>query len=604
MAEMHDPVETGMPKTVRYGIAAVLVILVFMWFLPRRTGDNGTTPGSDESKEPVAGSSTERAAEQQLSGILKGLSPERVAITSERIDRLAELSQWAAESLVKGEAAAVTVDDAANAKWFAGDALQKVSNPSFSLRDTHHITTAILAGDMATRVKQKFTEPVDQVEELFRTVVLETVLMPDDFDTKLPGTPFESLLLGRATAAGRAWAFATLLRQLPIDAVILEPKSKPEAWLIGVLAPSGDVLLYDPRLGTCLPSEAGPAGFEKPASLALVKQKPELLRELDVSTAPYPLQAEDLKAFNVRMITDSSVSSLRMAKLQTRVDMEVFDGVGTSSLREKGLAERVIAAGNGGGWTDADVAVWSYPEQQADVFMSSGAEDSRAWKPISEVFLGPLILTDQRLQTKGETDERTKTVVEKSDEPLRKVRMEHLAGHYETALRNYGRIRGAYTAVTTRDAELEQQLRAAMPLNGKAAEYAVYWIALCQLREKPKIVPGTLEGYIRLFPQGEMLNVVPDLWAISIEQAGDKAAAVKFLEGGQRTPRREILIKQWKEAATAEKPSDAAPAEKSETPASPPAAPAATEPASSPAPAADPTPPEIKGDAPAAPGGT
>ncbi|HVJ84421.1 MAG TPA: hypothetical protein VM452_02190 [Caulifigura sp.] len=578
MADTHDPVETGMPKTVRYGIAAVLVILVFMWFLPRRAGNNGTTPGSDESKEPVAASSSERAAEQQLSGILSGLSPERVAITSERLDRLAELSQWSAETLVKGDAAAVTLDEGANAKWFAGDALKKVNEPSFSLRDTHHITMALLASEMATRVKQKFTEPVDQIDELFRTVILETVLMPDDFDSKLPGTPFESLMLGRATAAGRAWVFATLLRQLPVDAVILEPKSKPEAWLIGVLAPSGDVLLYDPRLGTCVPSGPAPAGFQKPASLALVKQKPELLRELDVSTAAYPLQADDLKAFHVRLIADSSGSALRMAKLQTRVDMEVFDGVGKSSLREKGLAERVIAAGNGGGWSEADVAVWSYPEQQADVFMSSGAEESRAWKQVTEVFLGPMILTDQRLQTKGESDVRTKPIVAKSDEPLRKVRMEHLSGRYETALRNYGRIRGAYTAVTTRDPELVEQLRAAMPLNGKAAEYAVYWIALCQLREKPQIVPGTLEGYIRLFPKGEMLNVVPDLWATSIEESGDKAAAVKFLEGGQRTPRREILIKQWAEGAKAEKSKDAAPTEKPETPAAP-----VTEPASAPA---------------------
>lgn len=156
--------------------------------------------------------------------------------------------------------------------------------------------------------------------------------------------------------------------------------------------------------------------------------------------------------------------------------------------------------------------------------------------------------------------------------------MEHLSGRYETALRNYGRIRGAYTAVTTRDPELVEQLRAAMPLNGKAAEYAVYWIALCQLREKPQIVPGTLEGYIRLFPKGEMLNVVPDLWATSIEESGDKAAAVKFLEGGQRTPRREILIKQWAEGAKAEKSKDAAPTEKPETPAAP-----VTEPASAPA---------------------
>lgn len=580
MADPHDPVETGMPHTVKIGIIAVLVILVFMWLLPRKATDTAKTA---TAPKPAAGAS-DRDAERQLAGILEGLAPERVAITSERIDRLAELSQWAGESLDKGEAATVTVDETANARWFSGDALSKVNDPSFSLRDAHHITLASLAGEMVARVTRKASEPLDQIQDLFRIVVFETSLMPDVYDEQLRGTAFESLLLGRSTAAGRAWAFATLLRQLQIDAVILEPKSKPEAWLIGVIAPSGDVLLYDPRLGTCLPGEAGPSGFDKPATLELVKQKPELLRELDVSSAPYPLAAEDLGSLNVKLITDSSTSSLRMAKLQLKITggpMEIFDGVGKNSIREKGLADRVIAAGPKGGWTEKDISIWSSPEQQSEAFMSNGAEDSKAWKGINDVFLGPVIITEVRLQTKNESDARTETVVQRTDKPLRRVRVDQLKGNFENALRGYGQIRDAFLLVATRNQEHREKLALAMPLNRKAAEFAIYWIAMCQLEQKPGNVPGTLGTYLRLFPQGEMLSAVPDLWASALAATGDKAGAIKFLEGGQKTPRREILIKQWKAPAagndseappaTPEKPPGAAQPKTEASPAPPPA---------------------------------
>ncbi|QDT56502.1 hypothetical protein Pan44_45570 [Caulifigura coniformis] len=553
MADLHDPVETGMPRSVRFGIAAVLILILFAVLIPRRAGNNNGDPGSGGAKGAGsdANAASARETERQLMAILTGLSPEYVAISSDRADRVAELGQWAGESLSKGDAATVTLDEEANAKWFSGEALADVNADSFGMRDGHHLTMANLAGGVVTRLVQQTTDPLEQIEELFQFVVRETVLMPDEFDRQLPATPFESLLVGRSTAAGRAWAFGILLRQLRIDAVLLEPKSKPAAWIIGVISPKGDVLLYDPRLGTAVPSGAGTEGFKTPATLKQVLEKPELLRELDVSTAAYPLSADDLKSVNVKLITDSSTSSERMAKLQTMVAgslMEVFDGVGKNPLREQGLADRVIAAGANGGWTAADVSVWSHPEEQSEAFMSKGAEDGEEWKAITQVFAGPVVLTQVRKQTKGESDSLAEMDVKPTAEPLRLIRVIQLKGRTADALRGYGPIRTSADrlSMVTRDPALQEELAAALPLNRKAAEFAVYWIAVCQLDLNPKNVQQTLQAYIRTYPQGDMMSAVPDLWATALWKSGNVTGAVQLLEGGQRTPRREILLKQWK----------------------------------------------------------
>src|SRR5436190_6557043 len=148
MAELHDPIETGMPRSVKFGIAAVIVFIVFAWFLPRKVGVNGK---AGPKSIPGAPSTTDREAEHRLSSILEGLAPEHVIISTKRLESVADLGQWAGESLTKGDAAAVTVDREANSKWFSGDALREVNDPTFSPRDGHHLTLANLAGEVVTQ---------------------------------------------------------------------------------------------------------------------------------------------------------------------------------------------------------------------------------------------------------------------------------------------------------------------------------------------------------------------------------------------------------------------------------------------------------------------
>ncbi len=469
MAELNDPVETGMPRNVRFGIIAVLVTIVFIWLLPRKTGQNGENDDKGKPAKPAETTETvsDRETERQLNIILNGLSPELVAINSDRRERVSELSQWAVEAFSRGDAATIRIDEAANGKWLTGDSAKRAAEAGFSLRDGHHITLAILCGEIVTGLAQRSTEPSEQVHELFSMIVRETQLMPDDHDQSLPGTAFESLLTGRSTAAGRAWALAVLLRQLKLDAVIIEPKSRPESWLIGVILPGGNVLLFDPRLGVPVPSGAEPARLSIAATLQDARENPALLKLLDLENAAYPLSSEDLKSVNVRLVTDSSATSQRMAKLQSLITgslIEVFDGLGKNPVREVGLADRVIAAGSQGLWAADGVAVWEYPEKQMTAFIEPGAEGSRAWRDLQDILLGPVSLQTIRIQSRNESEPTTKTVVQRGDYPLRRVRVIQLSGRYADALAKYLPIRTAASRLQmTADPELQQQLELAGP---------------------------------------------------------------------------------------------------------------------------------------------
>src|SRR5438105_79307 len=123
MADLHDPVETGMPKRVQFSIAAVLALLVVVWLLPRAT--RKPTPvaaSSSPTTKPAGGptkSGSDRESDLRLETILNGLDPELVVISSERRERVTELSQWASEFLIKGEAAKIQIDEAANKAAFS-----------------------------------------------------------------------------------------------------------------------------------------------------------------------------------------------------------------------------------------------------------------------------------------------------------------------------------------------------------------------------------------------------------------------------------------------------------------------------------------------------
>ncbi|MBX3444640.1 MAG: hypothetical protein KF774_19735 [Planctomyces sp.] len=528
-----EPAERGLPRRVMIGVAAVLAGLLLFLLLPARKAES---PRTSDNGSQATKSGTDRDCELRLEGILAGLDPERVVISSSRVDRLGELSQWASDCGSSRLLSDVTVDLKANEAWLTGETLARAGSASYSQRDMHHLTTARLLGQVASGVLQRESDPLEQALDLWDYVVRQTLLEPDDSAVTRPRTPLEALLVGRATAADRAWTFAELLRQLRLDAVIVQPSGNAvrNVWLIGVVRPEGGLWLFEPRIGVPIPAPGfKPAGLDipLPATLAEVRAQPELLRQLDTEEHPYPLQGPEFERVAIRIIGDSTIFSERMARLQNSLSgglIEVFDGLGASSLREPGLGDRIVAAGSGGGWTREDVSVWEYPEQQQAAFIETGAESSPAWQTITEAFLGPTIFST----VKGQ-DDQSIPVVERTRDPLRRVRLVHLSGRYADALPLYLRIRTAarVPAVLPTDPALMQRLQQAMPGNNLVADFACYWTALCQYEQgRSDLTLQMLRQYVRDFPIGNCRDAVPELLAFALVKTDRMAEALPILE--------------------------------------------------------------------------
>jgi hypothetical protein len=551
MNQLNDPVEAGMPKRILYGSVTLFAVLFGVWlFVPRH---QTTTP--DNAGPAQVEDVTDRECERRLTEIVNGLHPRNVVIQSSRAERTAELGQWmldCGKSMV--EQAPVQVDEAINAKYLSGAVLERTTADGFTQRDAHHLTLSQLLGEMARDIA-KAESPADQAVAAFDYAVREIQPESEAATETNPCTPLEALLVGRGSAEVRAWAFAELLRQLHLDAVLIEPKIKPDQWLVGVLRADGDAWLFDPRMGLPIPAADDDWQGLSPrhaATLGEVRKDSSLLRRLDADEHAYPLQEGDLQEVAVKIIGHSSLFAARNARLQNMFanPMEIFEGLGESSIRAPGLASRVVVAGKDL-WNEADVSVWAYPEETLDAFIQSGGESSDAWSKTTELFSGPTVFTTTAVQlSMNEDDVDYRQDVSKSSAPLRVVRMTHLGGNYYDAGRNYLPIRTASRPKRIpNDPTLAEKLRLASDDNFKLADYALYWNALSQFEQGGQATSlmalKTLQQYSNEFPLGLWKAAVPELQARILVSLGRGDEALRVLEANrprQASPRLAYLI--------------------------------------------------------------
>lgn len=157
------------------------------------------------------------------------------------------------------------------------------------------------------------------------------VALPDGLaeGEKVPPPPpgaelhaWQALLLGRGDAASRARIFVLLARQQKIDAVVLGLNSQavagePRPWAVGVLA-GDEMYLFDPQLGLPLP---GPNDTGV-ATLAQLRENPELLRQLDVAGEKYPVTADDLAHLVALIDATPQALSQRMLLVESKLPAE------------------------------------------------------------------------------------------------------------------------------------------------------------------------------------------------------------------------------------------------------------------------------------------
>lgn len=225
-------------------------------------------------------------------------------------------------------------------------------------------------------------------------------------DEAPPRWPWEIMLHGQATAAGRAWVFAGLCEQQNLTAAVVTiPIDADSArLLVGVL--DGDALrLFDPQLG--LPIRA--ADGVSVASLAEIGSDETLLQQFDLDGAPYPVTSELAKAARVQLVATPLALTRRAAGLSSQLTAENAV-VLTTDL--DAAAERLKSLPS-----VSDVSLWSLPHQTLldklnakRSFRNQAVRDflpfawrPRLWRARTQHFRGKIATAEEQAATTAET---------------------------------------------------------------------------------------------------------------------------------------------------------------------------------------------------------
>jgi tetratricopeptide (TPR) repeat protein len=219
--------------------------------------------------------------------------------------------------------------------------LQGLDKREFSVQspasDGQALQEAVLLRDVANWARADQVEDLPRAKELFDWTVRNIQLQPEMVDAqgnsaRVMQTPWETLLLGRGSAAERAWVFVLLARQQGIDAAVVMPAELAEParqglgpWLVGVLS-QGELYLFDPSLGLPIPAPNGKKLGERgqlaiePATLKQVAADDALLRQLDADLEhPYPLKAAQMKRVVALLEASPASLSQRMRLLESKL---------------------------------------------------------------------------------------------------------------------------------------------------------------------------------------------------------------------------------------------------------------------------------------------
>lgn len=185
---------------------------------------------------------------------------------------------------------------------------EALANGRFTIGEAREIQSYVWARDISDWARGDGLDGAGNAAELFDWTIRNVQLYSDD----APGFAYrlwQTLIYGQATAAMRGLVFVELCRQQQLDAVILT--GADNLLLVGVLAERG-LLLFDPRYGLPVPGDQ----LGSVATLAEVRDNPELLRQLDTEEQPYPLNAETLNRLQAWLPATPLQLSKRAARIE------------------------------------------------------------------------------------------------------------------------------------------------------------------------------------------------------------------------------------------------------------------------------------------------
>jgi hypothetical protein len=473
----HQLPEQGKPWPLYIAIAAAVLLVGLALFFAGR----GTPPTpADPSQETAGASSVEADCDRQLSEILTSMDPLRLGVSTNIQDCEHDLNQWRTECGRPPDGKPIAEDAETVARLLAPEAAARAAAPEYSQRDVAHVRTSLMLRQLADHVAAGHDDPVAQSVALF-DFVQRNVLDPPPGMVLPPLTLYEVLSYGRGTAEQRAWLFAELLRQIRIDAVLLEaspatmestaPSTPAHGPLVGALVKQGEqvqVYVFDAAIGLPIPGPDEATSTEpfvmRPATLAQLRENDGLLRQLDVEGQPYPLTSAQLQVVRAGIVGTSSLWAERIALVAARTQFReavFYDGLGTNRLRKPSLLDRVVAGGASGLWSAEQVFVWPLPEEQTTQYVSSDPNRDQILAGLNSIFQGPLM--DSQPSGTGETLEWEQT--------LRDARNLLISGDFSGANAKLRSIR---------QSSILPSYRAQEPVNSAVQDFAAYWTALCQ----------------------------------------------------------------------------------------------------------------------------
>ena len=525
------------------GMAAAFAVIYFS--VPNQPGGPaGPVPGPGTTDQPNSS-----LCESKLVKWIVSVDPERLQFNTDIDSRIPELNRYWTTCGSSGSDPIVSDLKPIEAA-VQGDYRERVLSPDYGRRDVEHIRQSLLLSRMATRIGAAQKTDLDRALAAMVLVAQQVEPLPAESSAERPLTPFESLLLGQGTPSDRAWIFAELVRQLHLDSVVFIAEEAAVPPLVGVVIES-EVYLFEPLTGLPVPA-AGESQrkslYREPATLKAVLADDTILRQLDLEGLPCPWTAERLKAARVGLIGTSNTWAPRLAELQfqwpTAQLCVIYDGLGPSSDRKRGLVDRVREVLASHVEIGERLHVWDYPERQCALYDSLNAEAAPHMVPLVAVMSGPTLFTETSDPQTG----KITVVSQRSKRSLQQARVQHLLGHQIQAIAGYLPLLRVHLASPS---IVNAEVQAALDQNRSVADKATYWMAATQFEgNKLEACAGTLQAYAKNFPLGEMGEAAAMRLSACLMKSQQYGPAAQILEGigpGPQLIRRKLLTRRLRE---------------------------------------------------------
>ena len=375
--------------------------------------------------------------------------------------------------------------------------LGRITATRFSKRDVTHIRDGLWYARISSLVAAAADTDLERATRLFFYVTRNIVLRSEE-DSTLPLAPFGVAMFGEGNARDRAWLFINLLRQLRIDAVVLQAKESPKNVLVGVLL-GGEVYLYDPELGLpvlTLEGDLAAGAIDRPATLSEAAKNPKVLAAMSVSPdTPYPFTAASLSEARVLLVGATSFWSARMRRLQLALSSEndvlLWQPLEKSDIVPEGVLARVAKV-EAEGFQEASIGIWEYPEQRLDGNVSLNTSQLQVFALRSRAFESPIPI--RNILSDRETQDVRLDIAERGEFRHRKARNRQLLGEWKSVVPTYLKVR-MWRDIPPLPKEMrfierheQRAFKALLPtrvrlVHAEAADDAAFWAAVCQYEQ-------------------------------------------------------------------------------------------------------------------------